>query len=347
MTGNAGFTAIDFTPVAGDLYNIYGRIVSENLGTDQLEVSLNDDNGSSARFTVDLDMEGEGEFHLLEIPLTAPETFLQLGINDNLASDNQLTITRPVNRSVVTVQLQGNERDFLKIALAAFQELNPVSDEAASDEYRVTIHEKTVPKLRRLTSPTLFIFPPESFGPFNIQRIWATPMGISLHPGHPVTRSAVFRRFRTSKVLHIQPPAGFKTLASAQGIPLILAGSMDGHRVVVWTFDPEDNGIYLDPAFPVLLRDTLMWLAHSGEVQVESDSCITGTGSSGTEPEKCASLIREAGSISLPDLTGIADNPRLPRSETRKDLGKMFLILALGIMLVLAADRALYREEIL
>ncbi|MDF1535191.1 MAG: hypothetical protein P1S46_01655 [bacterium] len=345
--GNAGLITIDVTSVAGNLYDIYGRIASEGLGTGPLEMSYNHVNSPSVFFTVDLDRDGEGEFHLLEVPITKPEVSLQLEVHDNLASDNRLTIIPPENLSSINVQLQGNESDFLKLALSAFRELHPVSDNPATARYHVSIHEKSVPKNNKTASPALIIFPPRSFGPFQIRRIWAAPMDISFHPGHPVTRGASFRQFRTARILDIPPPAGFKTLASAQGIPLIMAGTMEGQKVVVWTFDPGDNGIYLDPAFPVLLRNSLVWLARSGETQVKSESCIAGTVSDTARPEECASLVREAGAISLPLLTGIADDPRLIRSETRKELGNMFLILALAFLLVMAADRALYREEAL
>lgn len=348
VKGNVGFIAVDITPVFGNLYDIYGRIVGEKLATESLEVSINQVNRPSTLFTVDLAPDGTAEFHLLEVSLQEQVAALQLEIADNLATDNRVTITRPENLSVTNVLLSRNERGFLRLALSAFQEFNPLpavpSSPGQSIKSYVSLLDRTVPEGDRLVSPTLVIFPPEPFGPFQIERIWTTPLDSSFHPGHPATRNARFRQFRTAKILEVDPPPGFKTLASAQGIPLILAGTIDEHRVILWTFDPEDNGIYLDPAFPVLLRDTVMWLTRTGKVQIESESCIAGTDQISTQPGLCASLVREAASISIPILKNIADDPRVPRLTTRKELGNTFLILALVFLLILAAERALYRE---
>ena len=167
-----------------------------------------------------------------------------------------------------------------------------------------------------------------------LTRVWAAPMKVTFHPGHPATRNARFRQFRAGRILQTNTPEGFEVLSTAEGIPVILAGTLNNHRTVIWNFDPEDNSIYLDPAFPVLLRDTITWLAQSKEVRIESDGCL----GKGIETTTCSSLIKEAGTINIPDLSDLERRISTPESENRRELGSIFLAIALLLILILAAE---------
>jgi hypothetical protein len=237
------------------------------------------------------------------------------------------------------VRITGDIDPFLRIALTSHSGF-AVGSMDIQEEYQVTILDR-VSSAVPLDSPALIIFPPEDLEGFELVRVWAAPMEVSFHPGHPATGNARFRQFRTAGILQTSYPEGFEVLAAARGIPVILAGRLNGHRTIVWNFDPRDNGIYLDPAYPVMLRDTVNWLARSGQVVIETQGCADGK----VDPQTCSSLTREAAAVNIPDLADLRPETLAPGSDSRRDLGKQFLITALLLILILALERVQTRRS--
>jgi hypothetical protein len=224
---------------------------------------------------------------------------------------------------------------FLEMALSSNDNFDLLTDgvpPAAQDA--IAILDKPLSG-KTINTPTLIIFPAADFMDLQLQRVWAAPMNVTFHPGHPATRNAHFRQFRAARILQTTTPPGFQVLASAEGVPVILAGTWNRQKTVIWNFDPEDDNIFLDPAFPILLRDTVSWLSRSEEVRIESPGCPDDM--SGTPA--CAAAIRQGGTINIPDLTDLQQYAAGPESENRKDLGRIFLTIALFGLLLLAAER--------
>ncbi len=170
--------------------------------------------------------------------------------------------------------------------------------------------------------PTLVVRPGADFFGFRFLRLWDYPGETSFDPTHPLTRSLSFRNFRPPRVVEFALPEGFTPAAQSEGAPLIAAGEREGKRVAVWTFDPVGGGIFLDPSFPILLRDTLSWLAGEEE------------GRPGLFPPPAT---RGAAEVSLPDTSALGWGEAVTRESRRTELAPFLLAAALLLLLYRAA----------
>jgi hypothetical protein len=127
----------------------------------------------------------------------------------------------------------------------------------------------------------------------------------------------------------------------------VISGELNGHRLVIWTFDPENNGIYLDPSFAILTGETLQWLASADYPEMKMNGLCTGfEGGSdqGNVPWSsefnilCPSVTEEAGHVTLVNFSEELALLDQSKSIERKDLDRLALILAFLLILVLAAD---------
>jgi hypothetical protein len=353
LTGNAGFTATEALPVGGGFYDLYFSLSSARIDHEYVDVLLRQKEGPEKKIRVDLAPDGNGDVYISEIGFGSGSMILELDIQDNLAADNILRLHAPDDQDDVAVELLGTHRPVIRAAISSFGGFRLVEAGQRSEKGSVKVYDSTVPE-GTINSPTLVISPVSSFEGFKLKRIWTAPLRATFHPVHPAIRNgAMYRSFRPAKIVELKVPGNFQILAEAEGVPLIIAGERNGHRVVVWGFDPQDNGLYLDPAFPVMLRDTISWLGGQTQITIDFPACLsTRIFSTEDNPSDavdagsdCSALVRESSLISLPDVSGIATMGSVPDRSIRKDLERFFLLLAMAIMIVLGFDSVMGREK--
>jgi len=353
LTGNAGITALEAFPAGGGMYSLYLRVSSARMTREYLDLLLDDKEGPQKKVRIDLEADGSGETYLPQIGLAETGLTLELDINDNLEEDNSLRLTGPGEEKKIHLEINGAQRRALRAAISSYERFQIGGPGGQGEDHVVRIYDKVVPD-KVIEAPTLVVFPTASFDLFELKRIWTTPLRTTFHPVHPAARNGImFRSFRPTKVLEFNVPENFQVLADAQGVPLIISGISQGHRVVLWAFDPEDNGLYLDPAFPVMLRDTISWLNRDQQVSVDFFPCLympsadTDRVVSGPGPDdlSCEATVKESSLISVPDLSGIRDGEINPQGTARRDLGRIFLITALIFLFILGFDRASGRGD--
>ena len=345
LTGNAGITVLELTPTGPEKFDLYLRTASSELDIETLEMDITTSKGTLRTETIPVMPDGSGELFLPDITLPSGQSRFDLRIKDILEADNSgMVYNLPQGENEISVLVHGGDNPFLESFFKAFPRFRP---DLTGFSRSVHIINGS-PPASEIDHPALIIFPTQSFEEFTLRRIWAVPLQASFHPGHPAVSQAMgFRRFRPAKIVEYQVPRSFKVLAQAEGIPLVAAGERNGHPLVVWFFDPEDNGIYLDPAFPMLLNSTLLWLTGGDNMRARSDLCqlspVPPTDSDWDQQRdrffQCTELVHEAGVISIPELDGIALNRIDTQRSERKGLDGIFLIIAFVILLILSLGR--------
>jgi hypothetical protein len=234
-----------------------------------------------------------------------------------------VTVRVPGSDDPLTVSVTGRREEWFEEALVSHNRFLLASGGSAPD---VAVYLKDFPD-EPIAAPALYIFPTGASGSFRLRKIVTASPDSSFSPGHPVTRNLSFRNFRPLKLVDLDLPGSGKVIATAGGLPLVSVGLAEGVRYSVWHFDPADSGIYLDPAFPVLLRESINWLAG------------LDLGTSGLLDPR---LTMDSALVSLPDLE-LLDKDLATVSVT-SDIALPFMILAFLIFLLLVADRAISRE---
>jgi hypothetical protein len=348
--GNAGITAFDLNPAGNGKYDLFFTVQSHGRPDQGMNVDLQVEDGLVRSIPIDLDSNGAGRVQLMSYNLEPGIAQLTLDINDKFEADDRVVIKVGEQTKKIKVASDKKLRPFLgKVILS-----NPLVDEliiGSSDHLQkpVRIYDGTVPS-EPITSPSLIIFPTMDYEDFTMERIWTTPLDPNFHPLHPITRNVRFKSFRTSKVSQLTVPEGFHVLARGEEVPLVISGDLNSHRVVIWTFDPEDNGIYLDAAFAILARETVQWLATEGPSGPEPGGICSDpvdkenhglSYHSSASNVLCPPITEEAGRVSLVKLAADSVMPHDSKNLERRDLNRLTLILALILILLLAADSSI------
>lgn len=80
---------------------------------------------------------------------------------------------------------------------------------------------------------------------------------------HPVTDHIRFAETHVSAVRSSEVPSWGKPLVSVGGTPLIIGGTEDGRRRLVFTFNLHESDLPLRSEFPVLVQNAADWLGSS------------------------------------------------------------------------------------
>ena len=113
----------------------------------------------------------------------------------------------------------------------------------------------------------LFIAPPESvLGLFTVAGQTQAPALLPQTGGHDLLQAVDLAETQILTTTVIQPAAWAKPLLNADlpesnvSIPLLLAGEIDGRRVVVLAFDLHQSDLPLRPSFPILVANVIAYL---------------------------------------------------------------------------------------
>jgi hypothetical protein len=345
--GNAGITALDLNPVGSGKYDLFFKVRSHGRPERELVANLQVEDGPVRTLPIRLDSTGSARVHLESYSLESGKVSLSLYPGDLFEADDRVIFEAVAQKKNIKVASDRELRLFLRKAIQAYPNIEQfVRDPSGSRDTFVHIYDRSVPP-GPISGPTLIIFPTVDYDNFILQKIWTSPLDPDFHPLHPITRNVRFRSFRSSMTSQLTVPEGYSVLARGGDIPLVISGELNGHRLVIWTFDPENNGIYLDPSFAILTGETLQWLASADYPEMKMNGLCTGfEGGSdqGNVPWSsefnilCPSVTEEAGHVTLVNFSEELALLDQSKSIERKDLDRLALILAFLLILVLAAD---------
>ena len=91
----------------------------------------------------------------------------------------------------------------------------------------------------------------------------------------PLLANVDWRALSVAEAQQVEAPT-LETLVEAEGGPLLLAGEVDGRRVVVFTFDLRASDLPLQIAFPVIMANITAWLSP-GRVIAADENLQPGT----------------------------------------------------------------------
>jgi Ca-activated chloride channel family protein len=212
-----------------------------------------------------------------DLPATNPSVEALLstedGVDDYLTADDRaLAVIRPASPAKVTLVSQGNL--FLETALALLPNLevtrlepSPVPAYPAAD---LTILDAYLPLTATLPSGNLlFIAPPRGSAYFDVTGLLNAPLPIPGNDEDPLLQHVSFEGVNILDSAKIPLPDWARPVINAQNqepasdIPdaLLFRGEIDQRRIVVLSFDLHHSDLPLQVAFPLLLANTIEWLA--------------------------------------------------------------------------------------
>lgn len=257
-----------------------------------------------------------GELYLERLRLRPGELAVAIAPGDPFPLDDRVTLQIPGD-DPVRASVTGMGSDLIAAAVKAATGASP----AAPGKGEVDLFLGDPPG--KLQHPSLVIAPSAELPGLQFRELSGIVSDIRWHPLHPITAGLAGQALRPDRALSFRPVGPFTSVATADGLPVVLAGSVDGHRTVVWTFSPLDGGLFLKPEFVILLSETLRWLGRPGESE--------------PSPPPSRMVTSEAASIAMPDLSA----PLFPGEKTASQttpLAPWFLAIFLlaGIFLAVA-----------
>jgi Ca-activated chloride channel family protein len=184
--------------------------------------------------------------------------------NDLRANDRAYALLPEKRRVRVLCVSDGNR--YLEAALLLDEYLDadllsPAKYTAATG-YDAVIFDRFVPP-RAPARPALYLDPTgEGPGqPLAIAGRIARPFFDKLQEKHPVLRFTALRDANVASALLVRPAPGDEVLAADARGPLIIAGKRAGGPFVALTFDLRESDLPLRVAWPLLLLNTIDWLA--------------------------------------------------------------------------------------
>ncbi len=346
--GNAGIVALDARPSPRkiDTFDLYFRATSHGLDTPPTEAILKKDSEIIDR--VELNWNGSETIEYIYTDAVLPPGLVTVSLNveDAFPLDNRVNL-RIGAPSRTRWRWRGESNPILEKAL---QTLSNQSGSATGFDNgpAVDLFLGTPPK-EELSGPSVIIMPERGFLDFQYRRSWENPGDPAFHPAHSITRNVAFQNFRPGQVLEFSLPSHFRILGRAGRIPLIFAGETDGHRLVVWTFNPLNNGIFLEPSFLILLEESLLWAAGEESVSWTRPGEIGNpivTGSDGKtpgtiQPNVLSQAVTEAGSaVHFPDISRLQLQEDRDLVTQRVELSPLLLTISCVFLLYLAVVNA-------
>lgn len=200
-------------------------------------------------------------------------------LRDDLASDN-IAHAELLPRQSLAVLLVTNSNLALEKVLAVDPHVNQektgklapadYTPEAAS-KYDVVLFDNFAPSA--LPSSNYMLINAAGAGT-PVQRIgtFDRPGVVDWDKKHPVTRYLNLTDLVIARCLAVQVADWGKSIADSDNpqAPLIVVGEKGNRRVVYLGFDIRESTIWLRVAFPILISNTVRWLASGSKTQQES-----------------------------------------------------------------------------
>lgn len=184
---------------------------------------------------------------------------LNLDANDDLASDNVAFAFLPNERRIRVGVV--SENTFLLQALAANPDIEAgnISVGASASQFDCIVAEGAGPV--ESTRPTLIINPSDAEGLWRSAGEIAHPEISSVERAHAVNSFLSYADLHIESATRREAVSWLKPIVSAGGDPLIWAGDDGRRRMILIGFDLEKSDLPLKVEFPILLANSVAWLA--------------------------------------------------------------------------------------
>jgi hypothetical protein len=198
----------------------------------------------------------------------------RLDVKDALAVDNEAFATIPVPRKThVLLVTRGNwflEKMLGADELVAFELLGPESfkKEMAASFDAVVLDDALPPNFDLTSAPGNFLFVKQT--PYNVDGILDQPLVSDVDTQSPLLRLVTLQNvtfLRSNRAAIPALPGEWKFSAPLRSFenPLIITAERGGQRVAAFSFDLAETDLPLRVAFPLLMSNTLQWLAGHQE----------------------------------------------------------------------------------
>lgn len=266
------------------------------LARNQLEVffQVRAAQANSRRVTARLEVELEGRLaHLRELELEPGESRnLTLPIEgvhgqvlrarlvaeqDCLGWDDAVVARLPISRPLRIAWYGVDADPFVDLALASLVESGRIEmwkglplAYPPPDQPDLWIFENWVPEEWPTDRPVLALNPPADVGPVRVTRLkqsgWTSRTVHVAAADHPVLAGIAEGRLRLKQTAMLSTEGSMEWLWVSGQEPLLIAGENSGQRLVVSAFSPAlSEGLALQPEFPLLIGNELLWLADDEE----------------------------------------------------------------------------------
>ena len=263
---NQGVSSLQVRRAAGQSNRLAGFAVVTNYGDApaRVPVRLLADGLPLETRVVDLPARGRSELPF-DVPPGARGVSVALGGRDSLPLDDRAEVSVPENRRR-SVLLVSRAPDAWEQALGAVPGLQ--TETLHPSGYRdtgadVVVFDGFVPP-RLPGGQLVLVNPPPENGLIDVLGDLREAQISSFDPQQPILRSLDLGAIRLVKASRLGVPSWASSIAETPGGPLILQGDLDGRRVVVLGFDPQVSGLEKLITFPIMVANTMDFLARSG-----------------------------------------------------------------------------------
>ncbi|MEK6406550.1 MAG: VWA domain-containing protein [Acidobacteriota bacterium] len=219
--------------------------------------------------TINLDSNDRRALVFDSLPGEGGLAELRLDVEDDLASDNVAYAFLP-SAQRVRVGVAG-ENPFLIEALAANSDISASTIGATaasiSSEFDCFVSEGL--GAFEATRPMLLINPPDAAGLWRTTGQRERPEITLVERSHPVNSFLSYSDLHIESVPRREVPSWLKPIVSAGNDPVIWAGDDGRRRVVMIGFDLARSDLPLKVEFPILLANSLSWLAKRDAPSME------------------------------------------------------------------------------
>ncbi len=231
------------------------------------------------QIALSLPLEG-AQGQLLEAQLSAP--------GDCLGWDDAVAARLPTARALRVAWYAEAADPFTELAFQSLVEAGKIEmwkgNSAAfppADAPDVYVFENWLPDQWPADRPVIALRPPRNSGPLQAR---ALPAGGIPHdgvrvvaPGHPVLHRVEADRLVLTQSSEFELVEGLEALWTAGQQPLLAAGEVRGNRMVVSGFLPgKSEQLALQPAFPLVLGNALLWCADDAPLRQGLATARTG-----------------------------------------------------------------------
>lgn len=217
--------------------------------------------------TYAFEVEGDSSFSIQLENLPKSEAY-QAKIeveNDSLLEDNQLWSVPFTQGEVQATLIIENGNQFISQALKATKlvNLNQANEYKATNESDTDlwIFDGYVPN--KLPNGSALIIGPNNSSDWLTYK-GAKPLQDNLkitQPNHQLVKNTDWENVHIAEIKEIEQIEGLEVLIEAGNNPILLAGKINGNRVIILNFDLHQSDLPLRTTFPILMQNSINWLS--------------------------------------------------------------------------------------
>lgn len=206
--------------------------------------------------------ESQG-FVFNNVPDSAKIITAKLQTGDNLAADDQASLVlqrRPPPR--VLLVSTGNRFLVTALRFLPVQLFQVTPNQLASvnaDSYDVVVLDNVVPSI--LPKGNLVLFNPPNSPLLPVTGTVGPVAETTSQGDDPLLHDVDLSELQVLQASKVTPPSWARSLADANGTPLLLAGQTQGHMIVALPFAVQQSNLWGLPTFPILMSNIIATLA--------------------------------------------------------------------------------------